>query len=362
MSLNLSNNQQAYLDITGFDYTMSGDDIATQCPFCGETRKKFGMSPQGFWNCFICETSGRSLVSFVAQYNEVSFKEAQEMLSSTDYTVNNQALKDYQANGDLFESVVNLLGNPLKQEVHLRMPKLPTNTFHLVDNMDNPEAFPFFVYLHKRKITLEQIYKYDIRYCIKGVIETSLGKTITIRNSIIFVSHDAQGKPKYWNTRSIELNPYVKALNAPAGENNYSKNNAIWNEQALVHNKTVILNEGIFNALMVEHKGIASVATYGKKITDEQIELILSYHPRSIGLFLDEDAKTEEWQLANRIISKGFNPDKLFIINNPYGNQDANDIGQKKVWGLLKQALPYSDKLQFSNMLHYYLRGKLSGN
>ena len=184
---------------------MSGDDIATQCPFCGETRKKFGMSPQGYWNCFICETAGRSLVSFVAQYNQVTFNEAKQMLADTSYSMDSQAVKDYEANGNLFESIVNLLGDPTKQETHLRMPKLPTNTYHLVDNMDNPEAFPFFVYLYNRKITLDQIYKHDIRYCIYGEIETSLGRTIKVINSLVFVTHNGKGKPVYWNTRSIIL-------------------------------------------------------------------------------------------------------------------------------------------------------------
>lgn len=359
MLVNLSNNQQSYLDITGFDYVMSGDDIATQCPFCGETRKKFGMSPQGYWNCFICETAGRSLVSFVAQYNQVTFKEAKQMLADTNYTVDSQAVKDYEANGNLFESVVNLLGDPIKQETHLRMPKLPTNTYHLVDNMDNPEAFPFFVYLYKRKITLDQIYKYDIRYCIYGEIETSLGRTIKVINSLVFVTHNGKGKPVYWNTRSIDRNPYIKSLNAPAKENNYSKNNSIWNEQEMVHNKRLIISEGIFNSMMIEHKGVASIATYGKKITDEQIDLILSYNPVSIVLFLDTDARAEQWQLAQRITSKGFNPDKIFMVNNPNYFKDANDLGQKGTWELLKRATPYTNKLQFGNMINFYLRKKV---
>ena len=150
---------------------------------------------------------------------------------------------------------------------------------------------------------------------------------------------------------------YIKSLNAPAKENNYSKNNSVWNESALVNNKRCVISEGLFNSLMVEHKGIASIATYGKKITDEQIDLILSYNPTSIVLFLDTDARQEQWELAHRIIAKGFSPDKVFMVNNPDYFKDANDLGRKGTWKLLKQATLFTDKFQFGNMVNFYLKG-----
>lgn len=330
---------------------MSGDDVATQCPFCGETRKKFGMSPRGQWNCFICETKGRSLVSFVAQYNGCSFKKAQALLKDIDYSVDNEVLQEFQAKGNLFESIVNILEKPETKDEHYQMPKLPTNTYHLVDNMNNPSAFPFFVYLYKRGIMLSQVYHYDIRYCIDGIITTNQGKEIPIRNSIVFVAHNKDGKPVYWNTRSIEIEPYIKSINAPAGKYQYSKNNSVWNVDSLTHNDTVVWCEGVFNAMMCDKHGYAPIATYGKKITDDQIKLVLAYSPRYHYLFLDNDAYEEQYQLAKRLISNGVDPKSIYIVNNPYSNKDANDLGRKISHTLLTQAKPYTNDDQFSNYI-----------
>ena len=63
-------------------------------------------------------------------------------------------------------------------------------------------------------------------------------------------------------------------------------------------------------------------------------------NPQAYYIFLDNDAKDQELKLARRLFDSGVDYSRIYLVKNPYGNQDANDLGMIKTKQLLDQAKP----------------------
>lgn len=341
----LSKEQNILINILGLDYLKAGNEIRINCPFCGNDNKKMYISPKGVYHCFVCGESGGSLLSFFSKYYNESFVEVKHRLKQNniaDYEDFSNKFSD-SSDQEIANSIISNLVDISKPKMKLKMIPLPTNTKKLIDNYNNPESFPFFAYLKKRHVTKEQLNSFDIRYVISGEAPLKSGKTLYIKNSLVFVTY-YNGCPVYWNTRSIEDNPYIKSFNASGDITKYySKKNTVFNIDSLNSNSIAVICEGVFNALTVDATGLSNVvglATFGKQITNEQLQLIISKQPRYYFLYLDSDALDTELKLADRLINLGINYNKIRLVNSPYGNKDANDLGKDIVSGLLKLAKP----------------------
>lgn len=342
-------------------------DAGTQerfnCPFCGETKHKFYVNKDnGLWLCFKCSEKGNP-VSFVMKFYNMSYTEAVDVLSMYDYDVEagNTRYSPTQYGDDLTPDeqlflFISREGEPIEDSIDtstiFTCPSPPTNIKSLSTNFDNPEAFVFFDYLHKRGVSLEQIYKHNISYVTYGQVTLIDGRQMDLVNHLIFYTLNDKGRPIYWNTRSIEANPFIKSFNAPSKKNEYSKNNTIFNLNNAKKTDRIVINEGVFDALTI---GDSGVATFGKKITDKQIDLLVSATKKNnipIYLFLDTDAVKETMQTVKALQSKTRTPVYL-VINNT--GKDANDLGREKSEELIKEAvLADSD-----GQLIYYLTNLL---
>ena len=105
------------------------------------------------------------------------------------------------------------------------------------------------------------------------------------------------------------------------------------------HSKMVIC-EGIFNAITCTNGVYTAIATSGQPITDSQTNLMIKLNPEAYYIFLDNDAKAQELKLARRLFDNGVDYSRIYLVKNPYGNQDANDLGMLKTKQLLDQAKP----------------------
>ncbi|AMQ66628.1 DNA primase [Bacillus phage Shbh1] len=316
----------------------AGGEVRFCCPFCGESDYKFYVKEDnGLYLCFKCEEKGNP-VTFVMNYFSVPYNEAVDILETFDYDVesekNSSSLSQYGGELTLEEKLrIHIMreGQPLKLDVRnskLRLPVLPSNTKTLMDNFNNSEAAPFFKYLHSRGVTLEQIQKHQMSYVIHGEVQLESGKPLTLRNHLVFFTFNQEGDPVYWNTRSIEISPFIKSFNAPSRVDEYSKNNTIFNLNNARKTDKIVVTEGVFNALTVGESG---VATFGKKVTDLQIRLLLDYTSESrqpIYLFLDSDAWDSMISVANRIYSIEPNREVFFVFTGT--DEDANDLGHKR--------------------------------
>lgn len=339
--------QQTIINLTGItNYKEVRQDIALEtCCFCGHSNYKLYIAPNGMYHCWVCGAKGGSLVSFLQRYQGLTYAQARQFVSTHNLTTISASSYDpHQHN------IVDTLGSRfyhLTIDNNKHAPTLPTNTHSLLTDLYQPYARPFVKYFVKRKGNAQWLQQNDIRYCIKGIITFATGKTLTLQNSLVFVAHNKDGSLRYWNTRSIIPNPYVKSINASSNDDEYSKRDTVYNAEKLTPNNYAVWCEGVFNALTVTQDKYVGLATYGKQITDEQIDYVIAQQPQRHYIFLDNDAKDLAYQLVRRLANQGVPLSHIYMVVNPYGNQDANDLGQAVSYQLLQQAQPYLDNHTF---------------
>lgn len=332
---------------------VNGSELRFNCPFCGEIKQKFYVAlytkhgyPAGVFQCKHCEESG-NVITFLMKFYKIPYSGAKEFLD--DWNNDNEIDVDLTVQEEKGESLIQkllMLNNeevPTKEApVKLSFPKLPTNVQSLSKDYYKSQAQPFISYLANRGIGYNEIQRYNILYVISGSLYMeSTGKTLIIRNSVIFITYNELGHPIYWNTRSIDPNPLIKSINAPAVENKeYSRRDVVFNANRLCENnlKGVIINEGVFNALTVDTQEYAGVATFGKQVTQDQIDLILSGNAKDYYIFLDNDAPEQIYNLAMEFIKKGVSKEHIHVVINPYKGKDANDLGLEKSYQLIYEA------------------------
>ena len=183
----MTKEQQTIIDLVGNDYTETGTgEVAMVCPFCDTEKKKLYISPEGRFICFVCSTKGNSAYSFVSQYYDCSFAEAKDILKDQGLAENYQSVEQTD-HFDLLYQLVQL--SKKEKTVEKTTPQFPSNTKLLMDNLNNPEAYPYFYYLHRRGITLQQIKQFKIRYLVQGKIKRANKDDLIITHSIIFYTY-----------------------------------------------------------------------------------------------------------------------------------------------------------------------------
>lgn len=316
--------------------TETDGEIMFDCPFCSDKRHRFGVKvslddKNGLWQCFNCGETGNP-ISFVKKFYNVNGKEAIDLLDKNNIDI--EIDKTIHFDNSLTESeklILLLYGSEKENERNKKTPPpLPLNYKFLSDNMNNQEAKPFIDYLHSRNVTNEQIRKYNIAYTTHSKCYKKDNETLfDFYNSIIFFTFNSYGQYVYWNTRTIYPTK-MKTINAPNNENQYGKKDVIFNFNIAKYQPFIIITEGVFDALTFDKYG---VATFGKAISEEQIEMIIKHVPKDTVLFLMLDKDAYEYNVETASILYKHFPNTYVV---PQTDKDANDLGTKKALELIK--------------------------
>lgn len=353
--MSISRIQQLMIDYGHLDNVVDidGDECQSTCPICNRD-KKFYFNSSGFCICFRGCIQG-NIYTFFKDIVGLSFIDTKKILKDSKVDVINTAIPSSGVSS-LFDSLVQE-DDINNTNVIKKMPPLPTNTKKILDNLGKEEVLPYLKYLKDRGVTDNQLLKYDIRYCDRGIVK-GRNKDIHINKSIIFITYD-NGVPVYWNTRSILKNPFLKTFNAIASSNEFSKKDSVFNLNTVSKDDNIVLCESVFNALTVSDifKNLKGVATFGKMITDIQLDKILNKSPKRLYLALDPDAIKETCSLINRILNKGLSENKLYVIEYHDKNKDLNDLGKDRSIDLLKKAKPCYKYNSFNKLLLENLGG-----
>ena len=335
------------------DSKTAGGEERFRCVFCGDNKQRLYVSTEDpyLWNCKHCGRAGNA-ISFVEEFYSVNYNEAKDILASYDYSVENPGLSTFNelyGDSELTDSEKLMLAlskvnkheeEDVAEKQDLKPVPYPTNFKYLIDNMNNPEAFPFFNYLNGRGVTLEEIKEHGMGYVVHGEVrKADTDETFNIYNSVIFTTYNDEGQPIYWNSRAIDKKASIKALNAPSRDDEYGKHNTIFNLNNAKKRQYIVIYEGVFNALM---SGVNGVATFGKQVTDKQVELLtnlLNDDPNKVFyVALDSDAMKEADSLARRLYEHTKN---VYMVSYPKGHLDANDLGRAKMLELVAKASKY---------------------
>lgn len=157
-------------------------------------------------------------------------------------------------------------------------------------------------YAAKRGLTRELLKKYDVRYCqdirqkrwlgrlifpvrdLEGVIKTASGRDVTGR------------KPK---SRAWEVWPGtdIQSLLWPLA---WHEGQRVFTMRDLSPEHVVVV-EGVFDALGVLLSGYDSLCTFGKKLSQRQVEVLQKIKPREVTLAWDYDARAKMVKLVKQL-------------------------------------------------------------
>ncbi len=170
-------------------------------------------------------------------------------------------------------------------------------------------------YLKHRGFNIEELSKQGIGYCTKG---DYFGYVI-----LPFYSN---GRLIYFNARLVVGNG-PRYNNPPKSVTGLGKEFLIFNQDALELYNQIYICEGVFNALTM---GERAIATMGKAISRAQINTLIKSQVKRFIILLDPDAKSQAIDLALKLV----NFKKVKVVYLPTGN-DCNDLGRRKVMKLI---------------------------
>jgi DNA primase len=173
-------------------------------------------------------------------------------------------------------------------------------------------------YLKSRNITEDDIIKYNIGYCEKGLYS----------NMIIIPSYDTDGVLNFFTARSFENNAFIRYRNP-----NVSRD-IIPFELFINWNLPIIICEGFFDAIAIKRNAIPLL---GKNIQPNLMKKIITSTVKKIYLALDSDAIKQSLKFAEEFINEN---KEVYLVE--LKEKDPSSIGFINFTNIIQSAIPLS--------------------
>ena len=264
-----------------------GDEIRICCPSCEETNYKCYVNPvRRVFNCFKCTFGSR-------KYDAIHFVKVTEGIPKV------QAIKNILTNlqvttptGEALEEAVrDLTYNPGTNSPTRKMIRSITD---LPGTLLVDEKSPAFKYLLGRGLTSEDITDMGTRFVEPKWFyiydKNDPKKKWNIGRRIIWPVYGGDNDLVSWTAREFETKSKMKYLNCPDSDMGLT----LW-PYCRPLSSDVVLVEGKLDAVALRRvPGVSAYATMGKKVSDEQMDLLKMWDVKSVTLFWDKkDAKKE---------------------------------------------------------------------
>jgi len=290
-------------NLLGKSHKRARANHAFHCPFCNHRKPKLeinmatnekGHNP---WECWVCQTKGRTIRSLLKQLN----------------TPKDQAalILKYLPKG----SEIEYTGTSI-----VELPK----EYQRLDEATNTSVVANLVkkYLYDRGLTDNDFIKYGIGYCTSG----------EYGGRVILPSYSGSNRLNYFVGRSFAGN-YFKYKNPE------SSKDIIFYENLINWDCPIILCEGVFDAIAIRRNAIPIL---GKSISNELWRKILTSKLTDIYIALDLDAQDAALKMAEKFIAAGF---RVFLIELP--GKDPSEMGFQDFTKLVQNAI----ELDFSKIM-----------
>ncbi len=315
----------------------SGANFKACCPFHGEDTPSFVVSPaKQIYHCFGCGAGGNNAISFVMEYEKLSFPEAIEKLASMynftlSYDESNQKKQDLK----------------VLEEVNKFYQKL------FVSNDIAKE------YIKKRGISEFSIEKFEIGYAPSsndtinflksnyfnladakelGVIDTGQnGLYSRFIERITFPIYSQSGKIVGFGGRTI-TGHNAKYVNSPQTKI-FNKSKLLYGynlaKEHIYKRNRIIVTEGYLDVIMLHQAGFTTaVATLGTALTKEHLPLIRRGEPKVILAYDGDNAGLNAAFKASVMLSQGDFEGGVVIFGE--GKDPADMVNDGKVEELNK--------------------------
>ena len=297
-------------EVLGVGTSLKGNEQAHHCPFCHHHKKKLQINLETQqWHCWVCDSKGRKIQTLLKRLHVDSkrIKKVYEIYGD-DYIVSSTTTDE--------------------EKVELRLPSEFKSLLKKPKGL-NPLYKKVVQYAKDRRISKEDIIKYNIGYCDSGIYT----------NRIIIPSYDVDGRLNYFIARSVFTEERFKYKNPPI-----SKNVTIFENQ-INWNKPITLTEGVLDALALKRNAIPLL---GKFIPKTLMDSIYKRGVKEIKIILDKDAQDQALYYVNYFMNNG-----ITVTNILPTEKDAGDMGFSEVNKMLKQ----TKKSGFEDVISQKLMG-----
>ena len=294
-------------NILGKSHKRARDNYAFHCPFCNHRKPKLEINMatneegQNPWECWVCQTRGRSIRSLLRQ-----------LKTPRDTAID---ILKYVPKGATIE---------YKQLSIIELPK----EFQTLHNASSSSVVANIVkkYLYGRGLTDNDFIKYGIGYCTSG----------EYGGRVIIPSYSESNQLNFFIARTFEGN-YFKYKNPEASKD------IIFFENLINWNTPIILCEGVFDAVAIRRNAIPIL---GKSVSTSLYKKILTSTVKDIYIALDTDARDRAMEIAEKLLNQG---KRVFLVNLP--DKDPSEMGFKSFTSFIQQA----EELDLSKMMLHKL-------
>jgi DNA primase len=291
---------QAYFDDQGIEYTDRGKNstrnhINIQCPFCNDHSNHCGINiDTNLFHCWICNEKGDG-VKLLRQLSNLT------MAQVSDLTMVYGKGRGFIANEDMCIKTATLwpqIGTSIK---------LPDHTDTIMDEM------------HENYLLIR---RYDPKSLIRKY-QLQFTHNIGRMRCRIIVPIINKKRMVAWVAADVLRQGGLKYINSKPEESIIPANHCLYNIDS-VHD-TAIITEGITDVWRV---GDGCIASFGKNMTAEQIQMLIEKKPRKVFVMYDADAIEQSHQMADRL--KGFFDDVsvLELDDGDPGDMTENDVAE----------------------------------
>ena len=321
-------NENDIVDVIGeyLPLVQKGKNYFAVCPFHDDHSPSMSISKdKQIFRCFVCGTSG-NVISFVRDYEKVSFQEAVEILGKR---IGIKLQSDKSVKSSPYQELYDIYN--ISKEYYK-------------NNLNTKEGEQARSYLSKRNLTKETIDYFDIGLSLDGNLTSSLSKKHDIKklidiglsnsdgkdlfkNRIMFTIKDNEGRTVAFSGRKYALNNEPKYIN--------SKESIIFKKGTILYNfynskeyirkqKEIIISEGFMEVIRLHTIGIDNtVALMGTSFTKEHLNIIKNLKCKVV-LNLDQDdaGKTATISIGNTLLENGI--DATVILFSKY--KDADEL------------------------------------
>ena len=289
-----------FLTDNGVDVELRANELAGTCPFCRWKRTSFYVSPKGLYKCHYCGEQGGPM-QLVQKVLGGSYEKAIETVTRN-FSITIKPEKEYH--------------EPTTTNTVIQLPK----EFRGLAGKDASRAAePYLKYVRARNLDEEILAKYNIGYCASGYY-----------TGRIIVPVYSFGKVVSFVARAISKKADKKVL-TPPGNEQYSY---LFNLDRLIGASEVVVCEGVFDALAISDLAVAS---FGKKLTDKQSNLLRKAGVKRVIFSFDNDAIVETWKFAKQ----NWLTFDTYYVELPKG-EDPSSLGTERMYELLKTPVKMS--------------------
>jgi hypothetical protein len=278
--------------------TKGGTHFLARCTLCGDSaknprKKRFNLdwnNGRPIWHCFNCSRSG-SFLDLYAELKGISRKHAYKLLYAYDTTKFDSETGSHWKNGEVKAIEVETIRyfNEIKNECIGTNEKTDSYVLQKFQNY-------LLEFLKDRKIPKD--------------IPLLIAHKGRYKGRIIIPIYDSEGNVLYFQGRAV--NDYItpKYLN-PISE----KEHIIHNKDNFDSNKTIVVTEGLIDAIMIPDQGTACL---GSSVSDDFVKKLLELTNMGVVLAFDNDKPGIESALKFMKESRYNNTVKYFMFPDKY--------------------------------------------